>query len=69
MAGTAPITLPAGTFHVSNVTEGLMQKGMKSDDLGYLYRRSLDLRYCEAKYGGIFSAPSPSSRLFLRSDR
>ena len=54
MAGTAPITLPAGTFHVSNVTEGLMQKGMKSDDLGYLYRRSLDLRYCEAKYGGIF---------------
>ena len=59
-----------GTVSNYNATEALMQAGVSSDLLGFLYRRSLDLPYCEGKYGGLFYggiSESPSNHLPERS--
>ena len=48
------VTLPAGVFSSRNVTEALLEAMIAADDLGFLYRRSLDAPFCESRYGGLF---------------
>lgn len=48
------IHLPEATFVPQNASSGLAALGMQAEDLGYLYRATIDTPYCEAKYGGAF---------------
>merc|ERR1711871_1484028 len=52
---TVRYDLPESTFYSSNVTDGLMSSGISPMTLGYLFRHSRDIRYCEGRHGGIFS--------------
>lgn len=52
---TVRYDLPEATFYSSNVTDGLMSSGISPMTLGYLFRHSRDIRYCEGRHGGIFS--------------
>jgi hypothetical protein len=48
------VTLAGHAFHAHNVTEALDAASITASGLGYLYRRTREVSYCEAKYGGIF---------------
>lgn len=54
--------MPAHVVHLpgnvvidkSNISDTLTALRISADDLGFLYRRSIDTPFCEAKYGGLF---------------
>ena len=47
-------------LHVLDLA-GTPIQNLSGADLGLLYRRSIDVRYCEAKYGGLVRGPSLTS--------
>ena len=54
LSDTRVIKLPAAAFDPLNATHALQDLKVGSAELGYLYRMSKDLPYCEGRWGGLF---------------